>query len=247
MKTKELPPQSNGVQTVSPEPKFVRALPTFEDLCSDIVVEDNSVNQLNVLLDQAPPQSWVKAHPFIKKKVRTEQGEISVGIDYLPVGRVEWLLKRVFKHYQIEILREGQSFNGVSVTVRVHYLHPILNKMCFHDGIGAQQLQTKKDTSPADLANINNGAISMAFPIAKSLAIKDACDHFGRLFGSDLNRAETITLPDVPRLSREEARLVNLVQLCTNHEQLEALKPQVDLHPNVEPYYTEKYDGIVQN
>jgi len=153
----------------------------------------------------------------------------------------------VFKHYQIEVLREGTMFNGVNVTVRVHYWHPILNQMCFHDGVGAQQMQTKKDTSPADLANINNGAISMAIGIAKSLAIKDACDHFGRLFGSDLNRAETVSLPDVPRLTKEEARLVNLVQLCTNHEQLEALKPQVDLYPNVEPYYTEKYDGIVPN
>ena len=40
------------------------------------------------------------------------------------------------------------------------------------------------------MQNINNGALSMSFPIAKSLAIKDACDHFGRLFGSDLNRKD---------------------------------------------------------
>ena len=51
-------------------------------------------------------------------------------------------------------------------------------------------MQTKQGSSPADLANINNGAITMAFPIAKTLAIKDACDHFGRLFGSDLNRKD---------------------------------------------------------
>jgi hypothetical protein len=54
-------------------------------------------------------------------------------------------------------------------------------------------LQTKKGASPADLANINNGALSMAFPIAKTVAIKDACDHFGKLFGSDLNRKDIIT------------------------------------------------------
>jgi hypothetical protein len=28
----------------------------------------------------------------------------------------------------------------------------------------------------------------MALPMAKSYAIKDACDHFGKLFGRDLNR-----------------------------------------------------------
>ena len=33
----------------------------------------------------------------------------------------------------------------------------------------------------------------MAFPVAKTIAIKDAVDHFGKLFGSDLNRKELIT------------------------------------------------------
>jgi hypothetical protein len=51
-------------------------------------------------------------------------------------------------------------------------------------------LQTAKGTSPADLNNINNGALSMAFPMAKTIAIKDACDSFGRIFGSDLNRKD---------------------------------------------------------
>jgi hypothetical protein len=64
--------------------------------------------------------------------------------------------------------------------------------MEFHDGIGASQLQTKKGTSPADLVNINHGAIAMAFPLAKTVAIKDACDHFGKLFGCDLNRRDTL-------------------------------------------------------
>jgi len=50
--------------------------------------------------------------------------------------------------------------------------------MEYHDGIGSIHLQVKKGSSPADLANINNGALSMAFGTAKSIAIKDACDHF---------------------------------------------------------------------
>ena len=53
-------------------------------------------------------------------------------------------------------------------------------------------MQTAKGTSATDLANINNGAISMAFPMAKTLAVKDAADHFGKLFGSDLNRKDEI-------------------------------------------------------
>jgi hypothetical protein len=32
----------------------------------------------------------------------------------------------------------------------------------------------------------------MAYPVAKTIAIKDAADHFGKLFGSDLNRKDLI-------------------------------------------------------
>jgi len=32
----------------------------------------------------------------------------------------------------------------------------------------------------------------MAFPIAKTVAIKDACDMFGSLFGANLNRRDTV-------------------------------------------------------
>lgn len=155
-------------------------LPKIKDLYEDkVTVQKNDA--FITLMNQQPLQAWVKTHPFIKN------------YNYLPIERVEFLLKTIFKKYRIEILREGQSFNGVYVVVRIHYLHPLTNEMEFHDGIGACQLQTKSGTSPADLININNGALSMAYPIAKTIAIKDAADHFGKLFGSDLNRKDVIS------------------------------------------------------
>lgn len=153
-------------------------LPKIQDIYSIAEIEKN--DQLMVLLNQKPVEAWVKTHPFIKN------------YRYIPIERVEYLLKTIFKRYRVEITGQGTAFNGVWVTVRVHYLHPITGDWDFHDGIGACQLQTKQGTSPADLQNINNGAISMAFPIAKTVAIKDACDHFGKLFGSDLNRKDEI-------------------------------------------------------
>lgn len=41
----------------------------------------------------------------------------------------------------------------------------------------------------------------MAFPNAKSLAIKDACDHFGRLFGADLNRKDYVEYETIDAVS----------------------------------------------
>jgi hypothetical protein len=155
-------------------------LPKIKDLYSDITIAQKN-DAFVTLMNQQPKEEWIKVHPFIR------------GYKYLPIERIEFLLKTIFKSYRIEVLREGQSFNGVFVVVRVHYLHPLTNTWEFHDGIGASQLQTAKGTSPADLNNINNGALSMAFPMAKTIAIKDACDHFGNLFGADLNRKDVIS------------------------------------------------------
>lgn len=154
-------------------------LPKIKDIYESPTIF--KADALMVLLNQEPKKEWVKVHPFIK------------GYNYIPIERVEYLLKTIFKRYRIEITGQGTAFNGVWVTVRVHYMHPITGEWDWHDGIGAAQLQTKQGASPADLQNINNGALSMAFPIAKTVAIKDATDHFGKLFGSDLNRKDQIT------------------------------------------------------
>ena len=164
---------------------LIKNMAKIQDLYNDrqLAIKEDA---LMVLLNQQPKDEWVKVHPFIR------------GYKYIPIERVEFLLKNIFKRYRIEITGQGHSFNGVWVTVRVHYQHPITGEWDFHDGIGAAQLQTKQGASPADLANINNGALSMAYPMAKTIAIKDACDHFGRLFGSDLNRKDVIDyMPDV--------------------------------------------------
>jgi hypothetical protein len=177
------------------------SLPTIQDLHEDNALVSYKNDQLNLLLNQEPKKEWVKEHPFVK------------GHKYIPIDKVEFMLRKIFKKYQIEITGQGTSFNGVWVTVRVHYYHPTEDAMMYHDGIGAVQLQTAKGTSPADLANINNGALSMAYPIAKTLAIKDACDHFGKLFGCDLNRKDTMAFKvDVNPLELKE-QLVELFDL----------------------------------
>lgn len=166
-------------------------LPKINDIYTDKIATQRS-DVYVTLMNQTPKNEWVKEHPFIKQEITINGVKTKVPYKYLPIERIEYLLKTIFKRYRIEITGQGQSFNGVWVTVRVHYLHPITNEWDFHDGIGASQLQTAKGTSPADLANINNGALSMAFPMAKTIAIKDACDHFGKLFGADLNRKDII-------------------------------------------------------
>lgn len=155
-------------------------LPTLAELYSENLEQAAKLEGFTLLLNQQPKPEWVKIHPFIS------------GYRYLPADKVEYLLRAIFKEFKIEITGQGTAFNGVWVTVRVNYKNPITTEWMYHDGIGAAQLQTAKGKSCADLGAINNGALSMAYPIAKTVAIKDACDHFGRLFGSDLNRKDVV-------------------------------------------------------
>lgn len=171
-------------------------LPTIQELFSDNLEIASKQEGLNAILAHEPKKEWVKEHPYIS------------GHLYLPIDKVEYMLRAIFKVYRIEITGQGTAFNGVWVTVRVHYLSPATGQMEFHDGIGAMQLQTKKGSSPADLANINSGAISMAFPIAKSLAIKDACDMLGNVFGANLNRRDVAQFkPDMKIIKSNKEKL----------------------------------------
>jgi hypothetical protein len=165
-------------------------LPSLAELFEDPALAGKT-ESLNVILNADPPVKWVKVHPYIKDH------------RYLPIDKVEYLLRKIFKDYSIKITGQGTAFNGVWVTVRVKYRNPIDGKMKSQDGIGAMHLQTAKGTSPADLANINNGALSMAFPIAKTLAVKDACDHIGTIFGANLNRKDIVPFsPDMDLINK---------------------------------------------
>jgi len=156
--------------------------PTINALFSNTLTEAVPLEQLNIVLATPPPDNWIKVHPFIKDH------------KYLPIDKIEYLLRSCFKKFQIEVKEVKQLFNAVEVTVRVHYFNPAVNEMMYHDGVGAWDLQTQSKSGPLklDLSNINVGAVPMATGIAKSVAIKDACDHFGTLFGANLNRKDTI-------------------------------------------------------
>lgn len=158
-----------------------QVLPTTAELYEDNIEAAFKNDQFNLILNSEPRKDWIKQNKFANNS------------SYIPVGVIETLLQKIFKKFRVEILREGTMFNSVYVAVRIHYWNGIDNTWSYHDGIGGVQLQVKSGSSPAQMENINNNAVMMALPMAKSYAIKDACEHFGKLFGRDLNRKETMS------------------------------------------------------
>jgi hypothetical protein len=210
----------------------------FKQLDLDVV----PLEQLNVILSTPPPATWVKVHPFIKN------------YNYLPIDKVEYLLRRCFKKYQIEVIKTAQLFNAIEVTVRVHYLNPATNEMMFHDGVGAQELQTKQGTGNLnmDMSNVNKGSVMMALPIAKSIAIKDACDHFGDLFGANLNRKDIVQFTGDTELlsaegihiSKEKERVEKHIINANNVDTLVQVESLVNKY-NLEIIYNDKMHTLI--
>lgn len=156
-----------------------KKLPTLPDLVGD-EVDVFKNDQLNLLLNQDTPKSWVLKHPFAKD------------VHYLTIQRVEILLTAIFQEWKVEVINYQQLFNSVSCHVRLHYKSPLDGSWKFHDGLGAVGVQTDKGESASNLNAIKSDAVMKALPAAKSYAIKDAAEHLGKLFGRDLNRKDDI-------------------------------------------------------
>jgi hypothetical protein len=154
-------------------------LPTLADLHHDVQVAFKQ-DQLNLLLNQQVPPTWIKDHPYAK------------GVRYIPIEKVEFLLTRIFQEWRVEILSEGPMFNAVYCKVRLHYKNPLNGEWSYHDGVGAVDVQTAKGESAADLSKIVSNAVMKGLPAAESYAIKDAAEKLGELFGKNLNRKDTM-------------------------------------------------------
>jgi len=190
-------------------------LPTLANLYEDNIEAAFKQDQFNLLMNQPPKTDWIKVNKYANNS------------NYIPIGIVETLLTKVFKSWYPEILREGTAFNGVYVTVRLHCLDYISNEWKQYDGIGAVELQVKAGSSPAQLENLNKNAIMMAFPMAKSYAIKDAAEHIGKLFGRDINRKDTMLFEadksiniDTVSDRKEKSRITSYILSANNTAEL---------------------------
>lgn len=158
------------------------------------VAKQDPLTEFVKFVNHAPPKQFVLDHPLAN------------GVKYIPIGQIEKMLDRIFKSWNVEVLREGQLLNSIYVTVRVNYLHPILNEWQHQDGVGAMTIQVEKGKDASDLKAIKSNAIMLALPAAKSFAIKDAVEHIGKSFGRDINRKDMIIFSPSTSVTQAQRR-----------------------------------------
>lgn len=169
------------------EPNY--KLPAINDLIGSDLIELDSVNQLNVLLNQQPPVNWLKKHPTIK--VKEKDGNYRPYL-YLPIERIEYLLTRLFFKWRVDIKSVQLLGNSITVTVRLHYFNIVTNEWDYQDGLGAAPLQTDSGAGATEFDKLKSGAVMMSAPAAESYAIKDAAEKLGAIFGKNLNRPDQV-------------------------------------------------------
>jgi recombination DNA repair RAD52 pathway protein len=192
----------------------VRKIPSLSDLYADKVAMVKQ-NELNLILNAEPK---VKVHPIAKQK-------------YLPIERVEYLLTVIFGSWNVEIRDTKLIANSVVVTVRVHVKDPITGEPMFQDGLGAMPIQIdKSSTSAIDFQAMKANAIQLGAPAAESYAIKDAAEKFGKIFGKDVNRKDSVDYVDriysmVASMGESNLGkdLLEQIERCANEEQLTEL------------------------
>jgi hypothetical protein len=168
------------------------------------LMEANELDMFVDFVNHAPPKESVHNHPIAK------------GVKYIPIDHIETMMDKIFKIWNVEILREGQLLNSVYVTVRVNYKHPITGEWQHQDGVGAVAIQVDQGKDASDLKAIKSNAIMLGLPSAKSFAIKDAVEHIGKSFGRDINRKDVMAFKasNVKELA-PNIKLVTVAQINT--------------------------------
>lgn len=169
-----------------------RQVPSIHELISGDIDRKNQQNDLNILLNEEPPKTWLKEHPMAK------------GVKYLPIERIEYMLTRIFKKWNVEIRQVQVVANSVVVTVRLYYQDVLSDEMLWQDGIGASPIQTDKGAGAMDWNKTKNDAVMKAAPAAESYAVKDAAEKIGKLFGKDMNRADKIMYDTLPAVEKRD-------------------------------------------
>jgi hypothetical protein len=168
-------------------------LPTLSEILDETQLSLQQ-NKLTVLLNNAPPQTWLKEHPMSKTV-------------YLPIDKVQYLLTKIYGKWWVEVLNTQVFANSVSVTVRLFVRNPLTGETEHNDGVGAAPIQTDKGKGAMDWNFAKANGVQIAIPAAKAYAIKDAAEEFGKIFGRDLNRKDSfadymsILKPDLDTLT----------------------------------------------
>lgn len=211
--------------------EIAKKIPTLQEL-SYSPEKAYKNDQFKLLLNKSPKDAWLKVNKFANNA------------KYLPIDKVEHLLDMIYQEWRPEVINVQQIFNSVAVTVRLHYKSPVTGEWSFADGVGAKGMQVDSGAAASNMSAIKENAVMLGLPIAKSMAIKDACHHLGKLFGRDLNRKDVEEYKSVySNPNHEKVRLEKLINVTDTVSDLELLEDEANMY-NLMGLYNDKMSQL---
>lgn len=139
-----------------------------------------------VLLNQNPPQQWIKQHNYLTVK----RGEKWVPYEYLPVERTELLLTRMyFGQWSTVNYKWTQVFNEIAGSIELELIDPMTGRLIKRTGAAAIQIMQDKDAKVHQFNETKKpNALETGFPKLKAECFKNAAKSLGNLFGANVGR-----------------------------------------------------------
>lgn len=103
--------------------------------------------------------------------------------DYIPKSGIEKTLEHVYGEFYIETVSTTIMQNIIIKDVRLHLVHPVTGEKFFMDGTAGAAIGNDKKN---ELILCPNDARNKP-TIVRTMAIKNAAESLGRIFGRDLN------------------------------------------------------------
>lgn len=208
-------------------------IPTLKDLVSESELEKR-YSDLQVLLNQEPQPKWIAQRKIGNQIVK-----------YVPIERIEFLLTAIFKKWWVEVKEIKLLANSVCCTISLHVFNPVTKEIEVNYGVGASPIHTKAGAGAMDFNAVLADSVSKAVPHAKTEAIKDAAHLFGKIFGKDLNRAETINYANALMPSDSEKKKKEILKLCAKKRNEIDKEFLLDINRVIDNNETENFDKIL--
>ena len=121
-------------------------------------------------------------------KRHVKQSPSSDKASYLPIGLIENQLDELYSGlWQTEGTVELMG-NSIVATVTLKVFHPTAKLWISRTGIGAKKVQLNKGAAAMDTSQMKADAFEKGAPAAKSMALRNAAQSLGQVFGRNLNR-----------------------------------------------------------
>lgn len=190
----------------------------MEDLVKYEPTRYKSIEEFQKLLNKQPLKQEIK------------KNEYAGNSQYLPIGFIEKHLDESFAGLwsttepKIEIVA-----NSVVCTITLKAFHPTAQVWIERGGVGAVPIQLNKGEKELNFVTIKSDAIRKNAPAAKSMAMRNAAQSLGRVFGRDLNREDVgdfMTLTEQVEVLNTDA--LEIIDLLAKSSLTDAVRQMIE-------------------